>query len=677
MEEQRRLHGPRTKKKRIHRGKQLASPHAGDELRPDSGYNSQSENESESAEAVSYRQKIADFSKAGVNLSNHGDDTKIMIARAEEFWALFWTELKAEKEAAPEDEDPDFVLGDNPSEALAKGEAPIFKAYLCWRYENSRVTKESSITTYWKTLSMLYAQVAKRYMTDDILFDIRNWIPQYLKLDTSEKEKYALFVDDLCNLQHGNWVDDTELYPHERLRVQESLLMDFGGCTSSRPKALVGKRPLLYSDITFQLFPSTVKGKRPIIVMTLNLQHIKRSGGKSKKKKFTFYEGEDLSCCAVSFMLALALADNAFKNKFKSLRDIYNLVVDPDADRITLEWDDEWAERPIFRDVKATANGVRISKTKSFQYSKYRYYFVRLGRVMGYEKALELYGLRRGSGKELNDALTPEERRHIMGNSGDVYERYYMPDFVDKDCQGIYLGTPRRDNLIRRVGRLARHGRCPSCLTDEQKLEIKNHPDIVKAASLRDTYGQEIKLKGYTTIKAAQGTKLFEQHKEAQANINNLRRQLSDALLEKTIKDFHINVHTEEVNRQMQGIFPTDTLTSSPKKYELKERAAIVKILGMSLNDLDEDQVIEVRIAFVNNLALICNRQECPRKYKGPKLEKQQPEHLSDVQKLYKNETIVGVQQIQGPELTCDLCKSDKEAGLAKKDKVFKRIDIL
>ncbi|KFY79510.1 hypothetical protein V499_01506 [Pseudogymnoascus sp. VKM F-103] len=642
----------------MHRRKQLASLHAGNELRLDSGYNSQSESESET---VSYRRKIADFSKAGVNLSNHGDDTKIMIARAEKFWALFWAKLMAEKEVAPKDEDLDFVLGDNPSEALAKGEAPIFKAYLCWRYENSRITKESSIMTYWKTLSMLYAQ----------------WIPQYLELDTSEKEKYALFVDDLCNLQHGNWVNDTELYPHERLRVQESLLMDFGGCTSSRPKALVGKRPLLYSDITFHLFPSMVKGKRPIIVMTLNLKHIKRSGGKSKKKKFTFYEGEDLSCCAVSFMLALALADNAFKNEFKSLRDIYNLVVPPDADRITLEWDDEWAERPVFRDVEVTANGVRISKTKSFQYAKYRYYFVRLGRVMGYEKALELYGLRRGSGKELNDALTPEERRHIMGNSGDVYERYYMPDFVDKDCQGIYLGTPRRDDLIRRVGRLARHGRCPSSLTDEQKLEIKNHPDIVKAATLRNTYGQEIKLKGYTTIKAAQGTKLFEQHKEAQANINNLRRQLSDALLEKTIKEFHINVHTDEVNRQMQGIYPADALTSPPKKYELKERAAIVKMLGMSLNDLDEDQVIEVRITFVDNLALICNRQECPRKYKGPKLEKKQSEHLSNVQKLYKNETIVSVQQIQGPDLTCDLCKSDEEAGPAKKDKVFKRIDIL
>ncbi|KFY80299.1 hypothetical protein V498_08818, partial [Pseudogymnoascus sp. VKM F-4517 (FW-2822)] len=149
-----------------------------------------------------------------------------------------------------------------------------------------------------------------------------------------------------------------------------------------------------------------------------------------------------------------------------------------------------------------------------------------------------------------------------------------------------------------------------------------------------------IKLKGYTTIEAAEGAMLFKKHKEAQANINNLRRQLSNALLDKTIKEFHTNVYTKEVSRQMQGIFPANALASPPKKYELKE-------------------------------------QECPRKYKGLKLAKQQPEHLSNVQKLYKNETIVSVQQTQGPALTCDLCKSDEEARPVKKDKVFARIDIL
>ena len=98
----------------------------------------------------------------------------------------FWDELKAEKppvvlgdiplEDLAEGEGLDFVLGDNPLEALAEGKAAIFKAYLCWRYENSRIKKESSIITYWKTLSMLYARVAQRYMSDDILYDIRNVI---------------------------------------------------------------------------------------------------------------------------------------------------------------------------------------------------------------------------------------------------------------------------------------------------------------------------------------------------------------------------------------------------------------------------------------------------------------------------------------------------------------------
>lgn len=260
-----------------------------------------------------------------------------------------------------------------------------------------------------------------------------------------------------------------------------------------------------------------------------------------------------------------------------------------------------------------------------------------------------------------------------MGNRGDVYERYYMPDFVDKDCQAIYLGTPRRDDLIRRVGQLARHEACPSSLTEEQKFEIKNHPEILKATALRDKYGMEIKLRGYTTIKAAQGTRLFNQHKEAQAEINSLKRRLSDALLEKTIKEFHINVHTEEVDRQMQGICPANVLATPTREYELKERAAIVELLDTPLGELDHDKAIEVRIAFVDNLALICNLQESPPKYKAPKL-KRQPAHASGVQKLHKSES---VQQTQGPALTCDLCKSDEEAGPAKKDKVFARIDIL
>jgi hypothetical protein len=116
----------------------------------------------------------------------------------------------------------------------------------------------------------------------------------------------------------------------------------------------------------------------------------------SSRKVFAFYEGENLTCCPVLFTMALALADNAFKNKFTSLAQIYELVVDTsEIDRIRLKWDEAWAKRPVFRDVESTPNGVRISTTRPLNYSKHQCSFVRLGRTCGYPKKLQFYDLRR------------------------------------------------------------------------------------------------------------------------------------------------------------------------------------------------------------------------------------------------------------------------------------------
>jgi hypothetical protein len=97
----------------------------------------------------------------------------------------------------------------------------------------------------------------------------------------------------------------------------------------------------------------------------------------------------------------LALADGAFENKLTSLSDVYSLVVPPDTDRIRLQWDEDWAQRPVFRDVEHTANGIRVSKSKALDYSKHRHHLIRLGRTSGFEKKLEFYDLRRASGKRL------------------------------------------------------------------------------------------------------------------------------------------------------------------------------------------------------------------------------------------------------------------------------------
>jgi hypothetical protein len=73
--------------------------------------------------------------------------------------------------------------------------------------------------------------------------------------------------------------------------------------------------------------------------------------------------------------------------------------------------------------------------------------------------------------------------------------------------------------------------------------------------------------------------------------------------------------------------------------------------------------------------------------YKAPKSRGRRPKHPLDLPDLpptspedlgkLSNEPVV-IQQLQGPALICAFCKwCDKEAGPAKKEKVFARIDIL
>jgi hypothetical protein len=51
-----------------------------------------------------------------------------------------------------------------------------------------------------------------------------------------------------------------------------------------------------------------------------------------------FYNNSaNLTCNTVMYIIALALADNAFENDFTYLEAVYGLIVPPELDRISLQ----------------------------------------------------------------------------------------------------------------------------------------------------------------------------------------------------------------------------------------------------------------------------------------------------------------------------------------------------
>jgi hypothetical protein len=220
-----------------------------------------------------------------------------------------------------------------------------------------------------------------------------------------KNENAGVFVEDLALLLNHNWVRDEEVFAHEHLREHLAPNLFLAGANATPPGAFIGQ--LLYEHQKFQLFQTLPGERRPRVVLRVNLENIKRSGGESEQKGFAFREDDMLICDLLMPIMGLTFADEAFINEFKDLEEIHVLVVSRNWDRLRLRWEEEWQIRPLFRDVEDSEDGIRIALDKALTYVKERDTLIRLGRSIGMAKVLEWYDLRGRSGKKLDSELFP------------------------------------------------------------------------------------------------------------------------------------------------------------------------------------------------------------------------------------------------------------------------------
>lgn len=89
-------------------------------------------------------------------------------------------------------------------------------------------------------------------------------------------------VKDLFSLLHYHWTSDTEIFPHERYRVQLPLLLLLTAYTSSRPGTLVecgmyagSNEGLHYRDVRLSLLPNPVSEDGNVLVMEVTCRFVK------------------------------------------------------------------------------------------------------------------------------------------------------------------------------------------------------------------------------------------------------------------------------------------------------------------------------------------------------------------------------------------------------------------
>jgi hypothetical protein len=121
-----------------------------------------------------FTQKIAEHKSHGPVMANHSDKTKDMIETGRAYFFECVPQVPNSGYADNITRFCDIMGVVDPEEKIKACEAEFAKGYLEWRVMFSRIKMQSAITTYWKVHSMLYMNVAKRYMEEEVLLDIRN-----------------------------------------------------------------------------------------------------------------------------------------------------------------------------------------------------------------------------------------------------------------------------------------------------------------------------------------------------------------------------------------------------------------------------------------------------------------------------------------------------------------------
>ncbi|RYN70824.1 hypothetical protein AA0117_g10090 [Alternaria alternata] len=421
-----------------------------------------------------------------------------------------------------------------------------------------------------------------------------------------------MYVDDLYVILHAFWVDDSRPLLGF-FRIQVSLLLLLCAVTASRPGAIVegasakgSNKALLFKHIELIKVRTIEDASKSTIVANVTLENVKNKETSGKPKKFSFRLEVTPAFCIVSHILSIGISQGLFMNEFTSVRQIFKLYIPPERESLHIKWKSQLLDQPFFCNVKSSSIGTGISREEAFPYAKLQQTFVRLGLLAGFKMRLELYSLRRGSGRNINSALDPVERNQVIGNTATTYEKHYTPLHIARDFQSIYFGSPAEDRLISSVGQmgLTRDRRAPTRLNEAQMKALREDPKFKTLCKKRDYYRSKLHGEGYRPISQARGTRLYGEYDRYKREVNNRLQKLVRDGIESARCDFYESIDSKEVKMQLDGTAAAEVPTLQTVEYELCERAAIASMLPKPFQD-DSD-----RIEFIEKLAELCRKQE-------------------------------------------------------------------
>jgi Protein of unknown function (DUF3435) len=193
----------------------------------------------------------------------------------------------------------------------------------------------------------------------------------------------------------------------------------------------------------------------------------------------------------------------------------------------------------------------------------------------------------------------------------------YLNERVRCDVQAAFLGRPSADALIKAASHMSRYvdPRAPTDISDLKLNELKTDPSIVKYRQLRDKLSQDIRAE-FGTIKKSEGTKIYEMHQKAEANLRRQKVKLRRSAFKESREQFFETIETRDINEQLDlSLLSLDPEGLKPEmvEHELTERKHISELMCNEPSHLNEEASLQRRIGTIEALVVYCRVREAPR----------------------------------------------------------------
>jgi hypothetical protein len=202
--------------------------------------------------------------------------------------------------------------------------------------------------------------------------------------------------------------------------------------------------------------------------------------------------------------------------------------------------------------------------------------------------------------------VTTAERNQVLGQSGDVYERYYTPTNTGHDFQAICFGTPSEEELIQSVASmgLSRDKRAPKELNDAQRKQVQEDPSLVNLRNERAAYMKQLKSQSDSSLSAVEKELLRKKYDQTGHKIVNVRQRLLRLRLKEVIREFHDSIDALEIAKQLNGKEAREAIMLPAIEFEFPERGIIAAMLFKPIS------TEQIRIKFVYAMARLFKLRE-------------------------------------------------------------------